>query len=76
MEQNIDIIERTGLPVSTYFSGSKVRWLVENDPVVAEALASGRAIIGTIDSWLIYKLTSYSEGGPLHVTDVTNASRT
>ena len=75
-EQKIDIVERTGLPVSTYFSGSKIRWLVENDPVVAQAFASGRAVVGTIDSWLIYKLTSYSEGGPLHVTDVTNASRT
>ena len=75
-DANIDIEERTGLPISTYFSGSKLRWLAENNEEVHAALQSGEAIIGTIDSWLVYKLTQYSENGPLHVTDVTNASRT
>ncbi len=62
----------TGLPIATYFSAYKLLWMLENVPAVAEAVADGRAAFGTVDSWLIYKLT----GGGAHVTDVTNASRT
>ncbi|CAL5974262.1 Glycerol_kinase [Hexamita inflata] len=72
----IDLKQRTGLPLSTYFSGSKLRWLIENDSEIALALAENRAIVGTIDSFLIYKLTQYSKQGPSHVTDISNASRT
>ncbi|KAL1915008.1 uncharacterized protein VTP21DRAFT_7713 [Calcarisporiella thermophila] len=64
-----------GLPLTTYFSGVKVKWMLDNVPAVKEALESGRLRVGTIDSWLIYKLTGGKEGGVL-VTDVTNASRT
>ncbi len=67
--------ERTGLPLSTYFSGPKLRWMLENVDGVREALMGGRAIFGNIDSWLIWWLTGGPNGGK-HVTDVTNASRT
>lgn len=65
----------TGLPLSTYFSGPKLLWILENSPAAKKAAMAGEALFGTIDSWLIWNLT----GGPLggsHVTDVTNASRT
>ena len=62
----------SGLPIATYFSVYKLLWMLEHVPAVAEAVADGRAAFGTIDSWLIYNLT----GGGVHVTDVTNASRT
>jgi len=62
----------TGLPLSTYFSAVKVRWLLDNVPAVREAVAAGRCLFGTMDSWLLYNLT----GGRVHATDVTNASRT
>lgn len=62
----------TGLPVSTYFSAYKLKWLLENVPKVSEAAQQGQCMFGTIDSWIIYKLT----GGGVHATDVTNASRT
>ena len=65
----------TGLPLTTYFSGLKVKWLLENVPAVKNAVESGRAMFGNIDTWLIYKLTGGVHGG-VHVTDVTNASRT
>lgn len=65
----------TGLPVSTYFSSYKLRWLLDHAPAVADAAADGRLMFGTVDSWLIYNLTGGVDGG-LHVTDVTNASRT
>jgi glycerol kinase len=64
--------ELTGLPVSPYFSGTKLRWLMENVPAVAEGARSGNALFGTIDSWLLWNLS----GGEHHITDVTNASRT
>ena len=67
--------DKVGLPISTYFSGTKLRWILENVPGVREASERGEAIFGTIDTWLIWWLT----GGPgkgVHVTDVTNASRT
>ena len=47
----------TGLPISTYFSAYKFLWLAENVPAVADAVRSGAAMFGTIDSWLIYQLT-------------------
>lgn len=65
----------TGLPISTYFSAYKLKWLMANVPAVAQAAAAGRAMFGTVDSWLIYQLTGGVDGG-LHVTDVSNASRT
>jgi len=67
--------ETTGLPVATYFSGPKVRWILDNVPEARDHARAGRALFGTIESWLIWWLT----GGPAngrHVTDVTNASRT
>ena len=67
--------KRTGLPASTYFSSTKIQWLLQNVPVIQEAVREGRALAGTVDSWLIWKFT----GGPkrgTHVTDVSNASRT
>ena len=67
--------DRTGLPLATYFSGPKAAWLLENTDGVAERAASGRAAMGTVDSWLVWNLTGGTEGGR-HVTDVTNASRT
>jgi glycerol kinase len=62
----------TGLPLSTYFSGPKVRWLLDARPELRAGAESGELLFGTIDSWLIWQLT----GGAAHVTDVTNASRT
>ena len=66
------IRERTGLVTDAYFSGTKMRWMIQNNPEVAEALRNGELAFGTVDSWLIYKLT----GGEKHVTDTSNASRT
>jgi len=69
----------TGLPISTYFSASKLRWLMENVPEVREGLRAGTALVGTVDSWLVWNLTGGAKGvggTTRHVTDVTNASRT
>src|SRR6266481_1311445 len=66
---------QTGLPLSTYFSSLKLRWLLENVPGTRERAAAGELLFGNIDTFLLWNLT----GGPLagvHVTDVTNASRT
>lgn len=64
-----------GVPLSTYFSGVKLRWLKDNVPEVTLAMENGSCLFGTVDSWLIYNLTGgISEG--IHITDVTNASRT
>lgn len=73
--------QATGLPVSTYFSAYKIMWLQENIPNVKRAVDEGRCMFGTMDSWIIFKLTRDSLGGDAtasgkHVTDVTNASRT
>ncbi len=65
----------TGLPLSTYFSGPKIRWLLDEVPEVREAAARGDALFGNMDTWLIWNLTGGVSGGA-HVTDVTNASRT
>lgn len=62
----------TGLPLSTYFSGPKARWLLDAQPELRARAEAGEILFGTIDSWLIWQLT----GGAVHVTDVTNASRT
>ena len=64
--------DRTGLVIDAYFSGSKIAWMLETLPGVRERAEAGRLAFGTVDSWLIWKLT----GGQVHVTDVTNASRT
>src|SRR5579859_2781095 len=64
--------ERTGLVTDAYFSGTKIAWLLENVPGVGDRAERGELACGTIDSWLIWKLT----GGRVHVTDVSNASRT
>ncbi|HZQ17981.1 MAG TPA: glycerol kinase GlpK [Terriglobales bacterium] len=66
---------KTGLPLATYFSGLKIRWILQNVANARGEAESGDLLCGTIDSYLIWKLTGGSEGG-VHVTDVTNASRT
>jgi len=62
----------TGLVVDAYFSGTKIQWLLDHVPGLRQKAARGHVAFGTIDSWLIYKLTN----GASHVTDMTNASRT
>ncbi|MHA2295128.1 MAG: glycerol kinase GlpK [Candidatus Hodarchaeales archaeon] len=66
---------RTGLVIATYFSGPKVKWILENVPRIRERAERGELFFGNIDSWLIWNLTGGIDGG-VHVTDVTNASRT
>ena len=66
---------QTGLPLATYFSGPKIRWILDNVQGVREAAERGDAIFGNIDTWVIWNLTGGASGG-VHVTDVTNASRT
>jgi glycerol kinase len=66
---------RTGLPPATYFSGAKIRWILDNVPGVREAAARGEAVFGNPDTWVIWNLTGGRDGG-IHATDVTNASRT
>uniref|UniRef100_A0A1A9VGC9 Probable glycerol kinase n=1 Tax=Glossina austeni TaxID=7395 RepID=A0A1A9VGC9_GLOAU len=65
-----------GLPLSPYFSALKLRWLRDNADSVRKAMDEGNAMFGTIDTWLIYNLTGGARNGGLHLTDVTNASRT
>ena len=65
----------TGVPLATYFSGPKARWILDNVPGVREAAEKGDALFGNIDTWLIWNLTGGPRGG-VHVTDPTNASRT
>ncbi len=67
--------DQVGLPLATYFSGPKIKWLLDNVPAVREAADKGNALFGNIDTWLIWNLTGGTRGGG-HVTDVTNASRT
>ncbi len=64
--------EKTGLMIDAYFSGTKVRWILENVPGVRERAENGELLFGTMDTWLIWKLTK----GRVHVTDYSNASRT
>ncbi|MEM1425654.1 MAG: glycerol kinase GlpK [Cyanobacteria bacterium P01_H01_bin.130] len=63
---------KTGLVLDAYFSGSKLAWLLDNVPGAREKADAGKLAFGTVDSWLVYKLT----GGRVHVTDVSNACRT
>ncbi|MFF1557631.1 glycerol kinase GlpK [Streptomyces sp. NPDC058279] len=65
----------TGLPLASYFAGPKVRWLLDNVEGLRERAQAGDILFGTMDSWVIWNLTGGTEGG-VHVTDVTNASRT
>src|SRR3984893_12516739 len=67
--------QQTGLPLATYFSGLKIRWILNNVRGVRELAESGDLIFGNIDSYLVWKLTGGANGG-IHVTDVSNASRT
>ena len=67
--------EKTGLPLSSYFTGPKLYWALTYLPEVKLAMAEGKMLVGTIDSWLIWNLTGGVNGG-IHTTDVTNASRT
>ncbi|CAG9763173.1 unnamed protein product [Ceutorhynchus assimilis] len=64
-----------GLPVSTYFSALKIKWMMDNVPEVKQAMKSGNCLFGNIDTWIIWNLTGGTKGG-LHITDCTNASRT
>src|ERR687889_704046 len=66
---------KTGLPLATYFSGPKVRWILDNVEGAADRAESGDLLFGNMDTWLIWNLTGGTDGG-LHITDVTNASRT
>ncbi len=66
------IKDHTGLLVDAYFSGTKIKWMLDNVPGAREKAEAGELLFGTVDSWLIWKLT----GGAAHVTDYTNASRT
>ena len=64
--------QKTGLLIDAYFSGTKIKWILDNIPSVRERAERGELLAGTIDTWLIWKLS----GGKAHVTDYTNASRT
>ena len=66
------IREKTGLIIDAYFSGTKIKWILDNVPGAREKALAGQLRFGTVDSWLVWQLTR----GEVHVTDVTNASRT
>jgi glycerol kinase len=66
------IRENTGLVIDSYFSGTKVKWILDNVPGVRERAEQGELAFGTVDSWLVFNMT----GGKVHATDYTNASRT
>ena len=66
---------QTGLPLTTYFSGLKIRWMLEHIPGAREQAQAGDLLFGNIDTFLVWHLTGGSDGG-IHITDVTNASRT
>ena len=65
-------LKKTGLVLDAYFSGTKIKWILDSDPSIRQRAEAGDLAFGTVDSWLIWKLT----GGKVHTTDVTNASRT
>ena len=69
--QELDVQRRTGLLLDPYFSGTKMRWMLDNDEAVRAAAGQGRLAFGTVESWLVYKLS-----GGAHVSDASNASRT
>tara|TARA_B110000444_G_C18843500_1_gene600408 strand:+ start:1042 stop:2535 length:1494 start_codon:yes stop_codon:yes gene_type:complete len=64
--------QKTGLLLDAYFSGTKIKWILDNDPKLRKQAEKGELAFGTVDSWLVWKLTE----GEVHVTDITNASRT
>jgi glycerol kinase len=66
---------QVGLPLATYFSGPKIKWIIDNVPGVKERAESGDIVFGNIDSWVVWNLTGGTNGG-VHITDPTNASRT
>jgi glycerol kinase len=66
---------KTGLPIATYFSGPKIKWILDNVDGVRARAEAGEVVFGNIDTWVIWNLTGGADGGA-HVTDVTNASRT
>jgi glycerol kinase len=66
---------KTGLPIATYFSGPKIKWILDNVDGVRARAEQGEVLFGNIDTWVIWQLTGGPDGG-VHVTDVTNASRT
>ena len=73
------IYHKAGLPIAPYFSGSKIRWLLENVDGARQQAEAGDLLFGNVDTWLLWQLTggvSNDNGGGVHVTDVTNASRT
>src|SRR5262249_40204480 len=63
---------KTGLVIDAYFSGSKIRWILDNVKDARKKANEGKLAFGTVDSWLVWKLTN----GTVHATDITNASRT
>ena len=67
--------EKVGLPLATYFSGPKIRWMLDNVDGAAARADSGDLLFGNMDTWVLWNLTGGTDGG-LHITDVTNASRT
>src|SRR5215211_738892 len=67
--------EKVGLPLATYFSGPKIRWILDNVDGTADRADSGDLLFGNMDTWVLWNLTGGTDGG-LHITDVTNASRT
>lgn len=72
LKKNEKLFKRkTGLPIATYFSGSKIKWLLDNVDGLRKAVEQGDAIFGNMDSWIVWNLTNGK-----HITDVTNASRT
>lgn len=73
-ERKEELKQKTGLPLSTYFSAAKLRWLIDNDDTIKEEYekGDGNLMFGTVDTWLIYHLTKERS----FVSDVTNASRT
>jgi glycerol kinase len=66
---------KTGLPLATYFSGPKIKWLLDGHPEIIDDIARNEVYFGNMDTWIIWNLTGGPHGG-VHVTDVTNASRT
>ena len=73
-QENISdmVRQKTGLLIDSYFSATKIKWILDNVPGAQKAADNGELMFGTVDSWLIYKLT----GGKVHATDPSNASRT
>ncbi len=67
--------EKTGLPLATYFSGPKIRWLIDNIPLLKNDIKKGIVLFGNMDTWIIWNLTGGVRNG-VHVTDISNASRT